>query len=163
MNWRSTTVIVAAFSYFRWDGEAARVIGGIVTNLFALFCSLLCFTKTGAVRGSRICSFPLHSCVHARPGRPCGRRQEMRLRQHHQRPLLPPYLHPRTSQNKPASSLVGCTATDMFACSSPLQEYPSDDLLFGPPVSARCWLQTRSLQRIAKRRYRPEGLGGFDW
>ena len=33
----------------------------------------------GAVWGSRICSFLLHSCVHARPGRLCGR-QEMRLR-----------------------------------------------------------------------------------
>ena len=162
MNWRSTMVIVVAFSYFRWNEEAARVIGGMVTNLFALSCSLLCFTKTGAVRGSRIYSFPLHSCVHTRPGRLYGR-QEMRLRQHHQTPCPSPYLHPRTSQSKPASSLVGCTTIDMFACSSPLQEYPSDDLLFGPPVSTRCWLQTRSLQRIAKRRYRPEGLGGFDW
>lgn len=81
-------VTVVAFSYFRWNEEAARVIGGMVTNLFALSCSLLCFTKTGAVRGSRIYSFPLHSCVHTRPGRLYGR-QEMRLRQHHQRPVLP--------------------------------------------------------------------------
>jgi hypothetical protein len=65
MNWRPTRIIVVAFSYFRWDGEAARVIGRIVANLFALFCPLLCFTKRAQCGAA---AFAVSLCVHARLG-----------------------------------------------------------------------------------------------